>query len=189
MHRVTTRLRLACLIRLVALVSAISSLSALPVLTKVSDIRKLTVSQARQGFPVLLRGVVTYFDTVGPDMFFQDSTGGVWIHWTEDLPKPKKGQLIELEGVTAQADFAPDIAQPHWRVIGEAPMPKPYRPSYEELASASEDSEWVEIDAIVRAVSVDPNNGPNTPPGSGYLRLKLSVDGGRTLALLPPRRP
>src|SRR5580704_16749153 len=153
-------------------------LNALPTITQVAEIRKLKVVEARQGFPVRLRGVVTYFDTIGPDMFFQDASGGIWIHWTEGLPKPQKGQLIELEGSTTQVDFAPDIAQPHWRVIGEGPMPKPYHPSYEELASASQDSEWVEVEAIVRAVSADPNNG--------YLRLKLSVDGGRTLALLPP---
>ena len=125
-----------------------------------------------------LHGVVTYFDTIGPDMFFQDSTGGIWIHWLPDQPKPKKGQLIELEGVTTQVDFAPDIAQPHWRVIGESPMPNPHRPTYERLAAAAEDSTWVEVEGIVRAVSAYPNGG--------YLRLKLAVDGGRTLALIPP---
>ena len=83
----------------------------------------LRVAQARQGFPVLLRGVVTYFDTIGPDMFFQDSSGGIWVHWLAGMPSAQKGQLIELEGVTTQADFAPDIAQPRWRVIGEGPMP------------------------------------------------------------------
>ncbi len=154
------------------------SLIALPALTQVSDIRILTIAQARQGFPVHLRGVVTYFDTIGPDMFFQDATGGVWIHWTPDQPKPQKGQLIELDGVTTQVDFAPDIAQAHWRVIGESPMPTPHRPSYERLASAVEDSTWIEVEGIVRAVSAEPNGG--------YLRLKLAVDGGRTLALLPP---
>ena len=136
------------------------------------------MKQAQQGFPIHLHGVVTYFDTIGPDMFFQDSTGGIWIHWTEGLPKPEKGQLIDLEGVTTQADFAPDIANPHWEVVGESPMPKPHQPSFERLASAAEDSTWVEVDATIRAVVADPNGG--------YLRFRLAVDGGRTLALLPP---
>jgi PAS domain S-box-containing protein len=136
------------------------------------------VKQAQQGFPVRLRGVVTYFDTIGTDMFFQDSTGGIWIQRGNDLPATKKGQLIELEGVTVQTDFAPDIAHPRWRVVGESAMPKPKHPSYERLASAAEDSNWVEVEATIRAVSADPNEG--------YLRLKLAVDGGRVLALLPP---
>jgi len=157
--------------------SPAESLKALPVLREVSEIRKLTVAEARQGFPVQLRGVVTYFDTIGPDFFLQDASGGIWIHWTTGLPNPKKGQLIELEGITAQPDFAPDISQPRWRVIGEGAMPAAVHPSYEQLASAEEDSTWVEIDAIVRAVSLD--------TVTGYLRLKLAVDGGRALALLP----
>ncbi len=178
MRKVTTRLHKFSLSLMVVFLGLAGPLNALPTLTQVAEIRKLKITEARQGFPVRLRGVVTYFDTIGPDMFFQDSSAGIWIHWTEGLPKPQKGQLIELEGSTTQVDFAPDIAQPHWRVIGESALPKPYHPSYEELASASQDSEWVEVDAIVRAVSADPNHG--------YLRLKLSVDGGRTLALLPP---
>src|ERR1035438_8946465 len=100
-------------------------LNALPILKQVSEIRKLTVADARQGFPVKLRGVVTYFDMLGPDMFFQDSSAGIWIHWTEGLPKPQKGQLIELEGFTTQEDFAPDIAQPHWRDPGAEAPPNP----------------------------------------------------------------
>ena len=178
MGKVATRLHKFSLLLIVVFLGLSGPLNALPIITQVAEIRRLNVTEARRGFPVRLRGVVTYFDTIGPDMFFQDESAGIWIHWTEGLPKPQKGQLIELEGSTTQVDFAPDIAQPHWRVIGESPLPKPYHPSYEELASAAQDSEWVEVEAIVRAVSADPNNG--------YLRLKLSVDGGRTLALLPP---
>jgi PAS domain S-box-containing protein len=144
----------------------------------VSEIRKLNVAEARQGFPIQLRGVVTYFDTIGPDFFFQDASGGIWVHWVVGQPIAERGDLLELEGVTTQSDFAPDISQPRWRVLGKGAMPAPIRPSYEQLASAVEDSTWVEIDAIVRAVSLDANGG--------YLRLKLAVDGGRALALLPP---
>ena len=157
-------------------------LKALPVLKQVSEIRKLSVYEARQGFPVQLRGVVTYFDNIGPDFFFQDATGGIWIHWTPGLPNPQRGDLLELEGVTTQADFAPDIAEPRWHVLGKGALPTPVHPSYEQLASAVEDSTWVEIEAIVRAVSLD--TAP--APAGGYLRLKLAVDGGRALALLPP---
>ena len=157
---------------------AASLLNALPVLTQVAAIRTLTVSQARLGFPVRLRGMVTYFDTIGPDMFFQDSTGGIWVHWTPDRPRAKAGQLIELEGVTTQTDFAPDIAEPHWRVLAEIPMPRPDHPTYEQLASAAEDSMRVEVAGVIRAVSSD------SP--TGYLRLKLAVEGGQTLALIAP---
>ncbi len=176
--RVTARMHSVSLLATMVFWASAGRLAALPILKQVSEIRKLTVAEACQGFPVQLHGVVTYFDTIGPDFFFQDSSGGIWVHWLPGMPSAQKGQLIELEGVTTQADFAPDIAQPRWRVLGEGPMPAPVHPSYEQLASAADDSNWVEVDAIVRAVSLDANGG--------YLRLKLAVDGGRTLLLLPP---
>ena len=178
MPRVTARLHRVTALAALALACLASPLKALPVLRQVSEIRKLSVTEARQGFPVQLRGVVTYFDTIGPDFFFQDASGGIWVHWTVGLPTPEQGDLLELGGFTTQSDFAPDISEPRWRVLGKGAMPAAIHPSYEQLASAVEDSNWVEIDAIVRAVSLDANGG--------YLRLKLAVDGGRALALLPP---
>jgi hypothetical protein len=77
----------------------------LPVLTEVGQIHRLTPGQARQGYPVHVKAVVTYFETA-PEMFIQDSTGSVWVRWSPDLPKPTPGQLIELWGITTQADFA-----------------------------------------------------------------------------------
>ena len=115
-HQVRTRL---CGFRLLAAAllfsAATVSLNALPVLHQVAEIRKLTAAEARQAFPVSLHGVVTYFDNLGPDLFFQDESGGIWIKWTEGQAKPQKGQTIQLEGVTAQVDFAPDIAEPRFR--------------------------------------------------------------------------
>ena len=67
------------------------------------------------------------------------------------MPPPKTGQLLDLEGVTIQNDFAPDIADPHWKVLGEAPMPAPEHPTYDEMASTSEDSKWVEFEGTVRS--------------------------------------
>ena len=70
--RVTTRpqgrLHSAGLLAVIVFGCIPGSLSALPALTQVSEIRKLTITDARLGFPVRLRGVVTYFDTIGPDM-------------------------------------------------------------------------------------------------------------------------
>src|SRR5512142_1616247 len=51
----------------------------LPLLTAVQQIHQLTVNQAKLGYPVHLRAVVTYFDDSEPDLFVQDSTGGIWV--------------------------------------------------------------------------------------------------------------
>jgi hypothetical protein len=67
-------------------------------LVKVSQIRALTLEQVRHGYPVHLRGVVTYFDSASPDMFVQDDTGAVWVEWLKDRPVAVPGQWIDLWG-------------------------------------------------------------------------------------------
>jgi signal transduction histidine kinase/ActR/RegA family two-component response regulator len=125
---------------------------------------------------VHLKAVVTYFEPTSPDLFIQDSTGGIWVKWTRDLPVPESGQLIDLRGTSTQEDFAPDILSPHWQVIGSAPMPTPKKVSIEEMASTRFDSQWVEVEGIVRSAEVR----PNLP-----LRFVLEAAGGRVLAYLP----
>ncbi|HYL93225.1 MAG TPA: ATP-binding protein, partial [Alphaproteobacteria bacterium] len=150
--------------------------SGLPVLTHVIQVRQLTREQARHGYPVHLKAVVTYFDTT-PAMFIQDGTGGTFVDWEPGLPKPQPGQLVDLWGTTTQLDFAPDIAKPHWKVTGRAPLPRAKRVTFEEMASTSVDARWVEVEGIVRSAEVAPNEGS--------LRLMLVVPGGRVVVSIP----
>jgi len=107
---------------------------------------------------VRLRAVVTYFDpsspgsVSSPEFFVQDASGGIWINWSPSLPKPVVGDLIDLQGISTQLDFAPDIANPSWQVIGHASMPQPKRVSFREMASTREDARRVEVEGIIRRV-------------------------------------
>jgi signal transduction histidine kinase/ActR/RegA family two-component response regulator len=154
----------------------------LPTLTHIAQVRRLTPDQARQGYPVHVTAVVTYFDasTDERDLFLQDSTGSTWVGWTPGLPKPATGQLIELWGTTAQVDFAPDIANPHWIVVGQATMPLAKRVTFEEMASTSVDARWVEVEGIVRSAEV--------PPNDGRLRMVVEVPGGRIVVRIPDHK-
>ena len=40
----------------------------------------MTVEEAKQSRAVRLRGVITYYDPEEPDLFVQDSTGGIWVN-------------------------------------------------------------------------------------------------------------
>ena len=152
--------------------------SGLPLLTKAAQVRNLSHDQAALGQPVRLRAVVTYYESEGPDgpdLFVQDSTAGIWV----DTPGMKlgleAGQLVELSGFTAFADFAPQIIKPNIRVLGRASLPVPRRASFERLASTAEDSQWMEIEGIVRHAEVQ-----NT-----YLVLEIAAAGGRLEARIP----
>ena len=145
-----------------------------PVLTHVNQIRRLTSEQARQGLAVRLRAVVTYFDAV--NMFVHDPTGGIWVARAPRGLTAEPGQLLDLQGVTTQTDFAPDIAEPRWSVIGRAAPPKALRASMDQLASSTVDSEWVELEGVVRSAQIIKD---------GRIRFILQIPGGRVAGYLP----
>ncbi len=147
------------------------SVSGLHVITEVGQIHRLTRSQARQGYPIHVKAVVTYFEA-NSDLFIQDSTGSVWVRWSPDLPRPAPGQVLDLWGITTQEDFAPDIDRPRWTVIGQAPLPRAKRVTFEEMASTRVDARWVEVEGIVRSAEVTNNC---------CLLLNVEVPGGRVV--------
>ena len=147
----------------------------LPVLTQIAKIRSLSREQARQGYPVHVKAVVTYFDE--SELFLQDSTGGIWVSWTPQMPKTASGEFIELWGKSTQVDFAPDIAEPRWKVLGKAPMPRARRVTFEEMASTGVDAKQVEVEGIVRSAEVSPIDA--------HLRMALQVSGGRIVVSVP----
>ena len=150
-----------------------SAPSDLPVLTSIEQVRRLTPEEARRSYPVHLKAVVTYFDPADPELFLQDSSGGIWVRWTPDMPKTAPGQLIELWGSSQQMDFAPDIGKAHWQVIGQAPIPPAKRVTFEEMASTSVDARWVEAEGIVRSAEL--------PPNDSRLQAVVEVPGGRVV--------
>lgn len=152
----------------------------LPTLTSCAQVRKLTAKEANRGYPIRLRGVVTYFDPVKPDFFIQDPSGGIWINWSPKLPRAVVGDLIDLQGVSIQTDFAPDIANPSWKVIRRVPMPQPKRVSFLQMASTLEDARWVEVEGVVRHIEFA--DGSNSRQ---LLALTLALSDGVVAAVVP----
>jgi PAS domain S-box-containing protein len=140
----------------------------LPVLTQLKEVRALTPDQASRGYPVHLRAVVTYYSYQERDLFIQDSSGSLWIDPGPDRHDLHTGQQVAIEGVTGPGDLAPEIIRHRIRGMGEGRMPAPIRTSGEEFASGKLDSQWIELEGIVRA---------GMPYRSG---LMLSVSGGST---------
>lgn len=102
------------------------SLEAAPAatLTTVRQVHSLTKSQALEARPVHIRPVVTYFDPVAHNLFLNDATGGTWMEWTPNFPKPAIGDLLDFTARTSYS-FAPDVKDARWTIIGRAPMPHP----------------------------------------------------------------
>lgn len=98
----------------------------LPVLTQVTEVRRLSPLEARRGYPVRLRDVVT-FNQPGVT-FIQDATAGIYLV-TQDSPvEGQAGDLVEVRGITGPGEFAPVVDRPQVQVLGRAELPFPRRP-------------------------------------------------------------
>ena len=145
--------------------------SHLPTLTTAEKVRELTPDEAKRGYPVRLRAVITYIDFNEGDYFAQDATAGIYVDENRNLHF-QPGDLLEIEGVTEEPDFAPQIAKARYRRLGRAPLPRPRKVSLGDMLSTREDSQWVQIEGIVQDANRDDNN----------LRLDVVMEGRRLLA-------
>lgn len=151
-------------------------------LTSAAQIRHFSREQADLRYPVRLRGVVTYFDdriATKSFRFIQDDSAGIYFYedGSANNPPLKTGQLIELEGETGAGSFAPVVTAHRIRILGETNLPEAKKVSFEELESGQEDSQFVEISGVVRAVRFDSEVSHyliDLATGQGRLTLEMS---------------
>jgi PAS domain S-box-containing protein len=146
----------------------------LPTLTTAAAAHGLPTAQARRGYPIRLRAVVTYYD---PDtssevgaFFACDQTGCICVLVP---PRPiqhmKAGTLVDLSGVSEPGNYAPIVRATEVHVIRQSHLPAhPPRRSLSELSSGADDGQWVEIEGVVHSVEVS----------TGYATLTVSLRDG-----------
>lgn len=140
-------------------------------LNTAAAVRGLTVAQAQQSMHVRLRGVVTFFDEKLFSRFIQDETAGIYLQYSAATPGLVPGQIVEVEGYSSSGEYAPVLVPEQVRVTGLGELPAPTMVTYEQLASGKEDSQFVEIEGIVRSVHL--------PEGSQYHLIEIATGGGR----------
>jgi len=159
--------------------------AALPELLTAEQVRQLTPEQAARHYPVRLRGVLTFFDQAQFYRFFQDNTAGIYLFPSDALTNSAlaTGELVEIEGQTSPGEYAPTVTPRQTRILGTGAFPPAKPVSFEALASGEEDSQFVEVHGIVRAVSFDTQ--------TRYYSIEIATGGGRLTALatqLPVQR-
>ncbi|MGC2613412.1 MAG: EAL domain-containing protein [Terracidiphilus sp.] len=143
------RLGFLALIVICGAIPAISQAPGFAALTTIRQIRHLKASTRDIG--VHVRGVVTYYDTVAPNLFVQDATGGIWVDLRYSTAKPPSpGEMLDLQGIVGFG-FSPYIANPRWTVVGKSVPPKPQPVTYDDAATGSFDGQWVQMDGVVRS--------------------------------------
>lgn len=144
------------------------------VLTNAESVRVLKPMEASQKYPVELRAVVTFaFDR--HSCFVQDDTAGIFIGNGTEFPVLKPGAEVIVRGVTDPGEFAPMVVPSRVQIVGRGHLPAPRRATYDDLLTGREDSQWIELSGLVRAISVDP---------SGSQALEITTGGGRLAAVV-----
>jgi signal transduction histidine kinase len=121
------------------------------VLTKAMQVKSLSREEARRGYPVTIKGVVTA--KVDDDFVIQDSTWSIFCYGDKlNLEDPPKvGEVWEVEGAS-DVGFAPDIVVQQAKFLGPGILPEPIHPTRDELINGSLDTQYIEIQGIVSAV-------------------------------------
>lgn len=125
----------------------------LPVLQKIPEVRKLSQQEARRGYPVHLRGVVTFSDPEKLNFYIQEDGAGLFVRQQSSGAAIRQGQQLELDGASDWGGAAMQIVQPRVKILGEATMPEPNRIITKDLASAAFDARWSEVEGRVRIVT------------------------------------
>lgn len=123
-----------------------------PALHAIETIRALSAADARQRQPVRIRGVVTTHDVDENLLFVQDHTAGIYVEAWRHLHDLSPGEYVEVTGRTGPGAFAPIVEWPHVEVLGRAPFPRPLRPT--APIAPPLDSQWIEIQGIVRSADI-----------------------------------
>ena len=147
--------------------------NAFTCLTNVQQIRELDPEMAGQNLPVHMLGVVTYYDAPLFNLFFQDSTAGIFVLVAPNVSTNiAAGQEIEVVGVSDKGDYAPIVKASAIRVLRKAPLPVARRASLDQLFTGLEDSQWIEVSGVVRSTT--------TLEGRHFLNLAMNGQRVRT---------
>lgn len=140
----------------------------LPLLQSINAISHLAPDEASKGYPVRLRGVVTFFDDAWAMLFIRDQSNGIFVWLSQPGLNLQPGQIVEVTGHTAAGGFVPSIIGGHAVVQAQGELPQPRQLTYEALRAGQEDSQWVNLRGIVRGARA----------AGARLVLDIATDGG-----------
>jgi two-component system, cell cycle sensor histidine kinase and response regulator CckA len=154
-----------------------------PSLRLAERVRCLNREEAARHLPVQLRAVVTWSAPGTPQVYVQDSSGGVCVlnpQW--DAPQTAKpGTIVVVDGVTSEGDFVPVITNAFLRRAGwwNLNLQEKQPVTLEQAQTGLENGRWVEMRGYVRAV---------TTLGDDLRKIELTTLSGEFEVLVPSSR-
>jgi len=143
-------------------------------LTNAAQVRALTRAEAEKKVPIRVRGIV--LECAQSKFTLIDGTVGLYVEGSPQLLKGmRRGDLVEVEGVSNPGGFAPYLEAKAVRILGTGTIPTPPHADLDALFSGRLDAQWIEVSGVVRHVE-------RAAGKAWYLQVNLGPDGGRVLA-------
>jgi len=124
-----------------------------PTLTSIRQIRLLSKERANENLPALIHGQLTCVDLEWRVVFLQDGHDAIFLDTAQsDLAA---GQWVEVTGQTDGRGFAPQLINCSTRIMGATNRPVALKVDLEDVVNGQMDSQWVEMEGVVRRISKD----------------------------------
>ena len=146
-------------------------------LTTAAQVRDLRPDQANMRIPVKIKGVV--IASYAEALILQDSSGGAFVHINNPADwdiNPHIGEIWEIGGTSDSGDFCPVVDANEAKYLGDAALPEPVHPTWDQLMNGSIDAEYVELEGVLTGISSNQMtlftpDGNVTVNGNGWLTL------------------
>ena len=147
----------------------------LPVLFTITEARSLPLEKAKLGFPVRVRGVVTFQEREAGYLFIHDGRQGICVAPLADPGPLPPGDIVEVTGNSDVGTYAPTVVDAQIKRVARGDLPLPREPSLSEMMTGREDCQWVTVEGVVRESGIYQKQ----------LWIKLAVNGGIVSAIVP----
>lgn len=131
--------------------------AALPLITQAIQAKGLSRTEAKRGYPIKIRGIVTARIVGG--FTIQDPSWSIFFRVNDASFSrlPKIGEYWEIAGKTTNI-FAPSILVSNAVYLGKGVLPEPAQPSWDEVINGSLDTQYIELQGVATKVAT---NGPS----------------------------
>lgn len=119
-------------------------------LTTVPAIIHLSSKEAQSGYPIRLKGQITYVDLEWNMMFLRGATGPIFVVLPPDTRNLRDGDFVALRGVTGAAPAGNYIQHIKFRVLSHSPLPAPARVGLAALSRGVDESQYVSTEGVLR---------------------------------------
>lgn len=100
--------------------------------------------------PATIEGVVTFAEPTAQMLFFHDGTAGIFVQTGESFGRLRAGQRLTVKGKAGTGLYAPILLATELIPGERTELPAPQLVSMERVLSGALDSQWVEINGVVR---------------------------------------